>query len=205
MRRRRFFAAGRSGTLALPKRKKEPGSTQLFGSQDVSKTDLRVQLLGDVDELISAIGVARSHLEAEAANPVLKRIQAILLAVGANVADPKSRHRVAVSAGDADLMEAATESLRQALPPLRNFIIPGGNKGATTLHFARSVCRRAERSALGLNVLEPLPIPLLDFLNRLSTYLFHLARWQTLRSGEGEDLWTEAEGLKPGDLDVGNP
>ena len=184
------------------RRDSDPGSTQLFGSRDVRKTDARVDLLGGVDELVSALGVARSNINDPSTDRILSLIQSRLLATGAAIADPDSRHGVGLTARDAAALEQATDALSRSLPKLTNFILPGGDAGAAAIHLARSVCRRAERSAHTLSTLEHIPKPILDFLNRLSTYLFHLGRRQTARSGETDVVWTKSEPLTAEDLDL---
>ena len=183
------------------RRDSDPGSTQLFGSRDIRKTDARVELLGNVDELVSALGVARSNLDDPGTDRILALIQARLLATGAAIADPDSRHGVGLTSQDADALGQATEALSRSLPKLTNFILPGGNAGAAAIHLARSICRRAERSAHTLGTMERVPKPILDFLNRLSTYLFHLARRQTARSGETDVVWSKSEPLTAEDLE----
>ena len=192
----------RKGEAPLARKKREPGITQIFGSESISKTDPRVRLLGDVDELVAVLGLARSHVEHPGIDRVVRRIQTILLALGAEIADPKSRHGVIVTAEDAEMLYREADKLIKALPPLRNFVIPGGNPGATTLHLARAVCRRAERSAHGLDASQPLPRPVLDFLNGLSNLLFYMARWESHAAGEGDDPWLNPTPLGEGELDV---
>ena len=184
------------------RRDSDPGSTQLFGSLDVRKTDARIDLLGSVDELVSALGGARSNVDDPGTDRILGLIQSRLLATGAAIADPDSRHGVGLTAQDATALEQATDALSRSLPKLTNFILPGGDAGASAIHLARSVCRRAERSAHTLSTMENVPKPILDFLNRLSTYLFHLGRRQTARSGETDVVWTKSEPLTAGDLDL---
>ncbi len=190
---------------AQRRRNSDPGSTQLFGSHDARKTDARIEVLGNLDELVSALGLARSNVDDRGTEKILRLIQSRLLAIGAAVADPDSRHDVSVTVQDVHVLEQATDSQMGSLPKLTNFILPGGNSGATSLHLARSVCRRAERSAHALNAIEDLPKPIPDYLNRLSTYLFHFARRQTARSGEADDVWTRSDPLTDDDLDLDNP
>ncbi|MDP6184561.1 MAG: cob(I)yrinic acid a,c-diamide adenosyltransferase [Gammaproteobacteria bacterium] len=183
----------------------DPGSTQLFGSRDARKTDARVDVLGNVDELVSALGLARSNVDDRSTDKILRLIQSRLLAIGAAVAEPDLRQIVGVAVQDVDVLEQATDALVVSLPKLTYFILPGGNPGATALHLARSVCRRAERSAHVLSVIEEVPKPILGFLNRLSTYLFHLARWQSIEAGDSDDVWRPSEPLTGEDLDLEGP
>ncbi len=187
---------------AAARKPKDSGTTQIFGSEDIRKSSLRVTLLGDLDELGSVIGVARATVADAALDGILARIQSRLLAIGAAVADPRERHDVGIVQEEADVIDKATQRLVDSLPKLVNFILPGGGQGAATLHLARSVCRRAERSAHTLGSAEPLPVAVPEFLNELSTYLFHLARRQSIQSSHGDDVWTESDPLKPGELDL---
>ena len=186
---------------ARSRRGSDPGSTQLFGSRDARKTDARVDVLGNVDELVSAMGLARSNVADGETNKILRLIQSRLLSIGAAVADPQSRHEVGVTEQDSEKLEHATDVLSASLPKLTNFILPGGDSGATALHLARSMCRRAERSAHALSALEEVPKPILDFLNRLSTYLFHVARRQSIAAGDTDDVWLPSDPLTDENLD----
>ena len=181
---------------------KDSATTQIFGSEDIRKTSLRVTLLGDLDELGSAIGVARASVNDAALDGILARIQSRLLAIGAAVADPRKRHDVGIVKEEAEVIDKATERLVDSLPKLINFILPGGEQGGAALHLARSVCRRAERLAHTLHATEPLPDAVPEFLNELSTYLFHLARRQSIQSTHRDDVWTQSDPLKPGELDL---
>jgi len=172
------------------------GETSLFGGTRVAKDDPRVAAYGDVDELNALIGVARlaagddegtADIGAE-----LVHLQRDLFAIGALLADPSgtvgqkiSKARIA----DADVtrLEQVIDTFEAELPPLTNFILAGGGSCGATLHVARAVCRRAERSMVAL---EPAVDPLLlKYINRLSDLLFVLARASNHRAGVPDINW----------------
>jgi cob(I)alamin adenosyltransferase len=170
----------------------DAGDTSLFGGMRVSKSDPRVAAYGDVDELNAHLGLARtSSSEAEIAAELL-RLQRDLFAVGAQLADPSEKigsHVSKAGLGDGDVhrLEQLIDRLDAELPPLRHFILSGGNPCGAALHVARAVCRRAER---GMVALEPAIDPvLLRYINRLSDLLFVLARTANQRGGAEETPW----------------
>jgi cob(I)alamin adenosyltransferase len=170
------------------------GGTALFGGTRVSKDDPRVAAYGDVDELNACLGTVRAQgdLPGEVVD-LLERVQKDLFAIGARLADPAERiaqrvTKVAVTDADILRLENWIDRFEAELPPLRRFILPGGNRGGALLHFARTVCRRAERSivSLGVNDIDP---TLLAYVNRLSDLLFVLARLVNHRAGQPEVEW----------------
>ncbi len=167
----------------------DKGITSLLSGERVPKTHSRVEACGELDELASVLGaLASSGTEGEEARGRIAEIQVELLHLGAWVASsPGSAALHALRPPSADAvqrLEQATDQLEQGLPPLQGFILPGGTAAASWAHVARSVCRRAERRAAAVPVPEALP-----FLNRLSTYLYALARWCNHRQGAAETLW----------------
>jgi cob(I)alamin adenosyltransferase len=171
----------------------DTGDTSLLGGERVSKAEPRVGAYGDVDELNAHLGVARSALADEQLSSMLQRLQQDLFAVGARLADSQKRvaDRVAKAAiKDADVrrLEDWIDQLESELPPLRRFILAGGAAAGASLHVARAVCRRAERSVvgLGMDAVEP---EVLVFLNRLSDLLFVMARIANHRAGVPEIEW----------------
>jgi cob(I)alamin adenosyltransferase len=149
--------------------------------------------IGDIDEANSAIGVALLHVEDAQGRAMLGRIQNELFDLGADVATPgedftPSEMRLRVTAEQVARLEREIDALNEALGPLTSFILPGGEGGAGHLHLARTVVRRAERSAVAATAevsLNPLAI---TYLNRLSDHLFVLARSLASRAG-GDILW----------------
>jgi cob(I)alamin adenosyltransferase len=173
----------------------DSGETALFGGGRVSKDHPRTSAYGDVDELNSAIGVARTTAPAELFDELLDGVQRDLFAIGGRLATPEPE-KVAKAIAKAVLPPERVESFERVmddaegeLPPLRAFVLPGGTPKAAALHLARTVCRRAERSAVRLAREEDAPAEILVYLNRLSDLLFTLARLANHRAGQGDTTW----------------
>jgi cob(I)alamin adenosyltransferase len=169
------------------------GQTGLLGGTRVPKDHTRVAAYGDVDETNAAIGVVLAHTDSPRLGKLLRQVQADLFALGAELADvrPARRHQVkaAVTAAMVSRLEQEIDDREAALPPLRAFVLPGGVPAAAFLHFARTVCRRAERSVVALarrTKVEPLTVV---YLNRLSDLLFVLARFENHRARRKEATW----------------
>ena len=169
----------------------DTGETALFGGKRLPKSHLRIEAYGTVDELNSHIGLVRDCLDNEHLRSVLKEIQDRLFAAGASLAtDPeKNLTTPDVTASDIQLLENEIDSMEAELPPLKNFILPGGNITVSFCHVARCVCRRAERLVVALNLMEPVEPLVLKYLNRLSDYLFVLARKIAKDTGAEEVVW----------------
>lgn len=177
------------------------GTTRLVGGVEVSKDEPRIEAYGTVDELNATVGVVRAHLATSAApaeararlDLVLARVQNDLFDVGADLATrPPDRwpQLRLVGAEDHARLEAHIESLNDELPPLREFVLPGGGLVGAHLHVARTVCRRAERRVVTLVRTEPdTGTGCLVYLNRLSDLLFVAGRWAARALGEPEVLW----------------
>jgi cob(I)alamin adenosyltransferase len=171
----------------------DAGDTGLFDGTRVSKADPRVDAYGAVDEANAWLGLARaSGLDSELA-AMIETIQRDLFAVGARLADPGQRiaervTKAAVRPDAIEQMERWIDRLEEELPPLRRFILAGGSPTGAALHVARTVCRRAERRivALGSGEVEP---EILVYMNRLSDFLFVLARAANKRAGVTEAEW----------------
>ena len=168
----------------------DDGTTGLVDGSRRAKYDARMQAIGEVDEANSAIGLAVVAASQEtAAN--LQRIQNDLFDLGADLATPgddftPSEMVLRVVATQVDWLETAIDALNDSLPPLASFILPGGSEPAARTHVARATVRRAERSAVALAASEPVNPQALAYLNRLSDYLFVLAR----ATNAGQDpLW----------------
>ena len=163
----------------------DQGTTGLVDGSRRAKHDLRLEAIGEVDELNSAIGFAALALEADR-GAALHRIQNDLFDLGADLATPlgdiggadftPSEMVLRVVPAQPDRLEAEIDTLNAALPPLTSFILPGGSEGAARVHLARAIARRAERAATALAAAEPVNPAALAYLNRLSDYLFVLAR-----------------------------
>ena len=171
----------------------DAGETSLFDGSRVSKTDLRVDAYGEVDELNACLGAARSACQDADLRDALAAIQQQLFAVGARLADPsvKIAERVTkagVREADVEGLEQLIDRLETELPPLRRFILPGGGEAGAWLHVSRTVCRRAERRVIGLGAGAAEPI-VVRYLNRLSDLLFVMARAANHRQGVPETEW----------------
>lgn len=171
------------------------GETQLLSGQRVRKDDLRIGLVGDVDELSSFLGLARAGLATFPATPSidglagrLRRIQRELYRLGAELARRGEDEVLGVAPSQVECLDDDIATLDASLPPLRDFILPGGGLVAAYLHVARAVCRRVERQAVALSAVEALGPNVLAYLNRLSLLLFSMARQAAHLVGGGDDL-----------------
>ena len=173
------------------------GRTRLASGAPVLKFDPRVEAYGQVDETNACIGLVRLHTAADAVlDPILARIQNDLFDLGADLATPErpgEAQGVALRIVEAQVerLEREIDQLNGELSPLTSFILPGGSAAAAALHLARTVSRRAERSAVELAQQEGEVVgaPALKYLNRLSDLLFVAARWANDK-GAGDVLWT---------------
>jgi cob(I)alamin adenosyltransferase len=173
----------------------DTGETGLFGGGRVAKDHKRVAAYGDTDELNSALGVARATEPAAMFDPELEAIQRDLFSIGGQLATPDPEkvraalEKALLSSSRIRELESAIDAADAELPPLRTFVLPAGTPKAAALHLARTVCRRAERSVVTLARSEEVPELFLVYLNRLSDYLFTLARLANFRAGRGEVPW----------------
>ena len=168
------------------------GETGLLGGARVSKAAPRVAAYGDVDELNAWLGCVRAAGADAALSEMLDRIQRDLFALGSRLSDPAGRvtgrvEKTSVGADDIARLEGWIDQLQLELPPLRRFILAGGSSVGASLHVARTVCRRAERTAIAAAATEELNPLALVYLNRLSDLLFILAR--AANAGGEEPLW----------------
>jgi cob(I)alamin adenosyltransferase len=173
----------------------DAGETGLFGGDRVPKDHPRVVAYGDVDELNAAIGLARSFEPRDFEDALLQAIQRDLFAIGAVLATPDPARLIKALGGPgiADpavaQLEAAIDRHEATLAPLKNFILPGGAPKGAALHIARTVCRRAERSVVGLGRATAVSPLIGRYLNRLSDLLFVLARAANRDAGAGDIPW----------------
>lgn len=175
-------------------RRGDAGETDLFGGARVSKENIRVEAYGEVDELNACVGAAAAVSEREDLVTFLMAVQSTLFDIGSYLATPDAAHRAKAAvpeacAADVDALEREIDRLEEELPPLANFILPGGTQAAAALHVARTVCRRAERSAVRLDAEDPLGGFALRYLNRLSDLLFVMARAENARAGVEDVAW----------------
>lgn len=169
------------------------GETSLFDNTRVSKADPRVDAYGEVDELNACLGAVRAAGVGPDVGAALEGIQKELFALGARLADPSSRiagrvAKAAITDADIEWLEQVIDDLEGELPPLGQFILPGGCPAGALLHLARTICRRAERRVVGLGAGGVEPI-LVVYLNRLSDLLFVMARAVNRRAGVPETEW----------------
>jgi cob(I)alamin adenosyltransferase len=170
----------------------DQGDTSLFGGQRVPKDALRIEAYGTVDELNSVLGLVRADCPSPEVDSVLEQIQGELFVLGADLATPRSIQKKAVrrlEPRDTGVLEKQIDRFETSLKPLHNFILPGGTPAAARLHFARTVCRRAERVVVRLSRNEDIGEGGIMFLNRLSDLLFVLARYVNQLSGVSETRW----------------
>lgn len=170
----------------------DDGSTSLFGGTRVQKNNIRINAYGTIDELNSVIGIAVSGDINDEIKFELENIQNVLFQIGSELASPenvKSNIIKRTSEEDVKNLETLIDKFDEKLPPLKNFILPGGNNSAAQLHFARTVCRRAERIIVELKEFELVSKNVLIYVNRLSDLLFVLARYQNLSRSTAEIIW----------------
>lgn len=156
----------------------DKGETGLFGGRRLPKNHLRIEAYGTVDELNAFIGLVSDHIEDDQLDAALKSIQDLLFVIGSNLAsDPDKEMAVPdVKEADIEILEAAIDEMEQSLPALKHFILPGGHVAVSHAHVARCVCRRAERLVVALANEELVLDIIIRYLNRLSDYLFVVAR-----------------------------
>lgn len=173
----------------------DAGTTRLATGATVSKSDLRVETYGAVDETNACLGLARLHTANDRdLDAMLARIQNELFDLGADLstparADEATGAKLRILDSQVARLEGEIDALNDGLPDLKSFVLPGGTAAAAALHLARTVCRRAERDAVRLvEAGEPVSGPAMRYLNRLSDFLFVAARWANGR-GADEVFW----------------
>ncbi|MGK5083905.1 cob(I)yrinic acid a,c-diamide adenosyltransferase [Bdellovibrionota bacterium FG-1] len=170
----------------------DAGETGLFGNVRVPKDDLRIQSYGALDELNAALGIvlARQELSSELRNQ-LSRIQAELFQLGAELATPRGKTTRVRLLGNSEIqhMEQDIDTMEAVLPPLSTFILPGGCLCSADLHLARTMSRRTEREMTSLHRAEPLRPVVLQYINRLSDFLFVCARVANHQQGVADIPW----------------
>jgi len=177
----------------------DKGTTALFGGTRVFKDHIRIDSYGTVDELNSYIGLIRDQQINNHYKNILIEIQDRLFTVGAILATPAEKEilkngqprlkNLGIIETDIQLLENQIDSMELALPPMTHFVLPGGHTTVSYCHIARCVCRRAERLAVHLNHEEPIEELTIQYLNRLSDYLFVLARKLTFDLNAEEVKW----------------
>lgn len=173
-------------------KKGDTGETSLLGGARVKKYDLRIEAYGTVDELNSYMGLVGDYANTEQ-KKLIKSIQDNLFTMGSHLALEPGKTNIKlpqIDAADIEALENAIDEMDNILPPLKNFILPGGHPAVSHTHVARCVCRRAERRCVELAdqaEIDPISI---KYLNRLSDYLFTLSRQYSIDHGAEEIPWT---------------
>ncbi|MBP6827898.1 MAG: cob(I)yrinic acid a,c-diamide adenosyltransferase [Saprospiraceae bacterium] len=169
----------------------DQGETALFGGRRVLKSHLRVDAYGTVDELNSFIGWLRDSIGGEHDREILAGIQHRLFTAGAHLASDPEKHPPTpdLKGSDIELLETEIDAMEEMLPPLKNFILPGGHPVVSVCHVCRTVCRRAERLVVALHENDPVDPLVLQYLNRLSDYFFVLGRRLGQGLGVEEVIW----------------
>lgn len=172
----------------------DDGTTSLFSGGRVPKHHLRVECYGTVDELNSCLGVARAQRPIPETDRYLDRVQHQLFNLGADLATPQNaptNYVIRIDQGAIDWLETSIDRMTEELPALTYFILPGGTPAGAQIQLARTICRRAERLAVQLAEHEDLGAFVVPYLNRLSDFLFTLARWENFKSGVAEHRWQQ--------------
>jgi cob(I)alamin adenosyltransferase len=173
----------------------DDGTTGLVGGSRVKKYDVRLEAYGTVDELNAAIGLIRSNkLPADAENYLLE-IQNKLFNIGSRLASDEKGNafteKLSITENHISFLEKAIDKMEEDLPELTHFILPGGDMAAAQCHVARTVCRRAERRILEFSELEKVQPEIIKYINRLSDFMFVLARKMAASRGIEEKSWKQ--------------
>ena len=180
----------------------DDGTTGLGQGRRVPKNDPRLRAFGTVDELNATLGLAYGLLRQDPSDldgadralvlSEIESVQNLLFTLGGDLSVPlqdRWEKMPVISSAHTQEMERKIDTLNGKIPPLEEFVLPRGAPAVGALHLARTICRRAEREVLDLREKEPIDDAILPFLNRLSDFLFVLARWLCIRSGEEETTW----------------
>lgn len=170
----------------------DQGTTSLFGGKRVSKSDLRIDAYGTIDELNSYIGLLRDQDVNQKRKDVLVEIQDRLFTVGSILATEPGNTKVKIPSlieNDITFLEKEIDTMDSELEPMKFFVLPGGHTAVSFCHIARTVCRRGERLVIALHQQEPIDVLVIKYVNRLSDYLFVLSRKMTKEIGAEEIAW----------------
>jgi cob(I)alamin adenosyltransferase len=170
----------------------DAGETSLIGGVRVSKSHIRIESYGTIDELNSYLGLIKDQIETKELSEIIYEIQDRLFTIGSVLAsDPeKSNMKIPdLHQEDVIVLENAIDKMNEVLPELKSFVLPGGNVLASHCHVARCICRRAERLVVLLAQNAPVPELIVSYLNRLSDYLFVLARYIVFNNNGIEVPW----------------
>jgi len=171
------------------------GETAMYGGAKTKKSNIRIHAYGTVDELNSTIGMILSYSISDQGKKMLMEVQNDLFVVGASLATPNPKKSKIEEIGDKEIeqLEKWIDKLEENLPALKSFILPGGSGAGSTLHFSRTVCRRAERETVELAEKEDISPKNIIYLNRLSDFLFVLARYENMKKDIEETPWIPAK------------
>jgi cob(I)alamin adenosyltransferase len=170
----------------------DKGTTSLLGGRRVSKGHLRIEAYGTVDELNSWMGLLRDESPSDERKHLISEVQERLFTLGSHLAldDAQSKIKVPdLSKKDIELLETSMDAMEAELPALKNFILPGGHIAVSHAHIARCVCRRAERQVIRLSEEAAIDELIIQYLNRLSDYLFMLSRMIAVEVKADEIPW----------------
>lgn len=167
----------------------DDGTTGLADGERVPKTSARIEAMGAIDELNSVIGLLVSESESQPLLTLLSNIQHSLFDLGGELSLPNEQ---LLSGKTVDKIEQSLDSMNEMLPPLKEFVLPGGSRAAALCHQARSVCRRAERRMLSLGMQEEISQESSKYLNRLSDLLFVMARMLNQQSNKPDVFWKKS-------------
>jgi cob(I)alamin adenosyltransferase len=179
-------------TLRIYTRTGDKGLTSLIGGTRVPKHHVRIEAYGTVDELNSHIGLVRDVAGQKDVETLLADIQDRLFTIGSRLAEDPEKSKMElphISDEDITRLEKAIDAIDGEVPPMRSFVLPGGHVHVSYCHIARCVCRRAERAVLRLSEEHPVDEIHVRYLNRLSDYLFMLARWLVVKRNATEVPW----------------
>lgn len=173
-------------------KKGDDGTTSLLGGTRLNKNNIRIEAYGSIDELNSYMGLLRDQEVNKSRIQLLKDIQSCLFTMGSKLAaEPGKSNFKLPEIGDKDIsiLESEIDSMEADLPPMKNFILPGGHSSVSIAHICRSVCRRAERQVISLSEHEEVQRIIKVYLNRLSDYLFVLSRKISYELNAEESPW----------------
>jgi cob(I)alamin adenosyltransferase len=169
----------------------DEGFTSLFGGTRISKDNIRIESYGSIDELNSFVGLLFEELQIQDVKLTLFQIQNRLFDIGSSLAcDPEKEFKLeSVTEEDTHLLESEIDRMESTLDPLKNFILPSGNKSIAVAHICRTVCRRAERRIVTLSNVSSVDKEIFHYLNRLSDYFFVCARYIAHSAGIADVKW----------------
>lgn len=173
-------------------KKGDDGTTALMNGKRINKNSLPISAIGDLDELNAFIGLAKSKMNEKNLESQLYIIQSDLFVIGSSLADTNAKKSWLLSIDKISQLEMWIDDMEATLPPLKNFILPGGSEAVALIHICRTVCRRAERALAALSEQEKTDEVILKYLNRLSDFFFVCARFIAFQKNEEEIIWKPA-------------